>query len=84
MPLVRSLISKRCTKLVSIIISFGEIMPSYLCCVKRKLLYVVIAALFSYQPSFYTKCTWANMRAFYNIYLVFNIKYVFSPRLISC
>ena len=48
MPFIRFLAFKCYTKLISTIISFGEIMPSYLYYIKRKLLYIIIAALFSY------------------------------------
>ena len=77
MPFIRSLASKRCTKLISTIISLNKIMPSCSRCVKRKLLYIAIVALSSRQPSFYTKYTRANMRAFYNIYLILDMEYIF-------
>ena len=83
MPFVRSSASKRCTKLVSIIISFSKIMPSYSRCIKKRLLYIVIIALSSCQPSFYTKYTWANIRASYNIYLVSNAEYMFFIYLLN-
>ena len=57
MPFIRFLASKHRAKLVSIIILLGEIMPSYSYYIKRRLLYITIAALFSYQPSFYAECT---------------------------
>ena len=61
MPFIRSSASERWAKLVSTIILLGEIMPSCLYYIKRRLLYIILTALFSHQPSFYTKCTQANM-----------------------
>ena len=80
-PFIKSLASKYWAKLISTIILLGEIMPSYFYCIKRRLLYIAIMALFSYQFSFYAKCTRANIWAFYNIYLVSNIKCIFFTRL---
>ena len=57
MPFIRFSASKYRAKLVSTIILLGEIMPSYFYCIKRRLLYIAIAALFSRQFSFYTKYT---------------------------
>ena len=67
MPLVRSLASECCTYIIALILLLGEIMPIYSCCVKKGLVYIIIAALFNYQPSFYTKYIKLNMRFFYNI-----------------
>ena len=83
MPPIRSSVFKRRAKLVSTIILLGEIMPSCSRYIKRRLLYIIITALSSHQPSSYTKCTWANMQASYNIYLVFNAKYIFLVRLVN-
>ena len=57
MPLIRSLAFKCWAKLISTIILLGEIMPFYSCCVKRRLLYIIIIALSNYQPSSYAKYT---------------------------
>ena len=76
MPPVRSLASKRCAKLVALILLFSEIMPSCSRCEEKKLLYIAIAALFNRQPSFCVKCTKLNMRSSYNIRLVSNAKYL--------
>ena len=48
MPFIRSSASKRWAKLVSTIILLGEIMPSCSYYIKRRLLYIAIAALSSY------------------------------------
>ena len=83
MPFIRSFAFKRCTKLISTIISFGEIMPSCSRYIERKLLYIIIIAPFSRQPSSCTKCTWANMRSFYDVRLIFNTKCTFPTRYYS-
>ena len=83
MPFIRSLVSKYYIKLVSTIILLGEIIPSYSYYVKRRLLYIVIAAPFSCQLFFYAKCTRANMRASYDICLVSNAEYMFFIYLVN-
>ena len=47
MPFIRSLASERWAKLVFTIILLGKIMPFYSRYIKRRLLYIIIAALFS-------------------------------------
>ena len=84
MPLVRSSASKRltyCFKLVAIILSLGEIMPTYSRYIEKGLVCIIIITLFSYQPSSYAKYTKSNIYLFYNIYSVFNAKYIFFTRL---
>ena len=76
MPLIRSLASKCCVYVVSVIFLFGEIMPIYSRYTKKKLVCVVIAAPFSYQPSSYFKCTKSNMRSSCNVKLVLDVKYL--------
>ena len=70
MPFIRSLISK-CTacrsKLVAIIFLLNKIMPVCSCCVEKGLVYIIIMALSSCQPSFYTKCIKLNIYALYNV-----------------
>ena len=75
MPLIRSLASKRRLRLISLILSLGEIIPSYSYCVEKRLFYITISAPFSYQPSFYTKCTKLNIYLSCDVRLVSNIKY---------
>jgi len=41
--------------IISIILLLGKIMPSYSYYVEKKLIYIAITALFSYQPSSYAK-----------------------------
>ena len=83
MPLIRFLTFKRRAKLVSTIILLGEIMPFYSYCIKRRLLYIIITALSSHQPSSCTKCTQVNMWVSYNIHLVFNAECTFLAYLIN-
>ena len=77
MPFVRSLASKRCARVVAVILLFGEIMPIYSCCVLKELVYIAIIALLGRQPFSYTKCTKLNIYLSYNIRSVFNAKYTF-------
>ena len=77
MPPVRFSVSTHHAKLVAVIFSLSEIMPFYSCCKEKKLVYVVIVALFSHQPSSYIKYTKLNMRLTYNIKLVSKAKYIF-------
>ena len=77
MPLIRSSVSVCCTKLVAVILLLGEIMPSYSCYKDKKLVYIIIITLSSYQPSFCIKCTKLNIYLSYNIKLVSKAKYIF-------
>ena len=61
MPFIRSSVSKRCVCTVAVILLFNKIMPSCSCYKEKKLVYVVIVALFSRQPSSYIKYTKLNM-----------------------
>ena len=76
MPPIRSLASKHCTYAVTVIFLLGEIMPSYSRYKEKKLVYVIIIAPFSRQPSFYFKCTKSNMRLSCNVKSVSNTKYL--------
>ena len=60
MPSVRSLAFKYiayCFKLVAVILLLGKIMLSCSRCAEKELVYIIIIALFSYQPSSYFKYT---------------------------
>jgi hypothetical protein len=75
MPSVRSLAFKClacCSKLVAVILLLGEIMPSCSCCVEKGLIYIVITALFSWQPSSYSKCTKLNIYLSCNVHFISN------------
>ena len=75
MPAVKSLTFKCYTLLILIIILLGKIMPSCSRYAEKKLLYIIIAAPSSRQPSSYFKCTKVNMQLSYNIHSMFNIEY---------
>ena len=77
MPFIRSLISKCCTYIVAAILLLSKIMPSYSCYKEKKLVYIIIIALFSYQPSSCSKCIKSNIYLSCNIRLIFNAKYIF-------
>ena len=77
MPFIRSSVFKRTAyyfKLVAVILSLGEIMPTYFYYTEKRLVCVKIIALLGRQPSFYIKYTKLNMRLSYNIKLMSNIK----------
>ena len=78
MPPVRSLVSKYCAYVVFIILLLGEIMPLYSYCAEKKLVYVVITAPFSRQPSSYMECIKSNIYLSCDIRLVSNAKYIFA------
>ena len=73
MPPIRSLASKCRAHVVAVIFLLSKIMPSYSYCEEKKLVYIVITAPFSCQPSFCIKCTKLNMRLSYNIKSVYTI-----------
>ena len=77
MPAVKFLASKCCTLLVSSIVYDGEIINPCSYCVKKGLVYIIIADPFSYQPSFCSKCTKLNTYLLYNMHLVSLNKYIF-------
>ena len=77
MPFIRSLVSKHCACIIVVILLLSEIMPSYSYYEEKKLVYIIIIALFSRQPSFYFKCTKLNICLSCNIKLVSNIKCMF-------
>ena len=75
MPFIRSLISKYYIYTVAIILLFSKIMPSCSYYKEKKLVYIIIMALFSRQPSSYVKYTKSNICLSCNIRLVFDAKY---------
>ena len=77
---IRSLVFKRLAyyfKLVAIILSLSKIMPTCLQCAGKGLVCIIIIALSSRQPSFYTECIRSNIRSLYNVHLVSNAKCTF-------
>ena len=77
MPPIRFLASARYTKLVAVILLFSEIIPIYSRCAKKKLVCIVIIALFSCQPSSYSKCTKSNIYLSCDIQSVSDAEYAF-------
>ena len=77
MPPIRSLVSKYYTYMVILILSLSVIIPIYSCCVKKKLVCIIITAFFSYQPSSYSEYIKLNICFSYNVKSVFNTKYAF-------
>ena len=77
MPSVRSLISKRCARVIAVIFLLSEIMPTCSRCVLKGLVYIIIIAPLGRQPSSYAKCTKLNMCLFCDVRLVSNAKYTF-------
>ena len=76
MPFIRSLASKRHAYTVAVILLLSEIMPSCSRCKEKKLVYIIIIAPFSRQPSFCVKCTKSNMCLSCNVKSVSNAKYL--------
>ena len=83
MPFIRSLASACRAKLVAVILLLSEIMPSYSCYEEKKLVYIIIIAFFSHQPSSYIKCTKLNIYLSYNIRSVPDIEYLYFIYLYS-
>ena len=77
MPVIRFLVSKYRVYIVILILLLGKIMPICSYYAEKKLVCIIIMALFSYQPSSYFKCIKLNMYSSYNIRSVSNTKYIF-------
>ena len=77
MSFIRSLVFKRHAYAVIVILLLGEIMPSYSYCKEKKMVYIAIIALFSYQLSFYSEYIKSNIYLSCNIRSVSNTKYIF-------
>ena len=76
MPFIRSSVSKCRAYIIAVILLFSEIMPSCSCYKEKKLVYIIIIAPFSRQPSFYVKCTKSNMHLSCNIKSVSDAEYI--------
>ena len=83
MPPIRFLVSKRRAYTIAVILLLGEIMPSYSYCNEKKLVCIIIVALFGRQPSSYFKCTKLNIRLSCNVKLVSNVEYLYFIHLYS-
>jgi hypothetical protein len=80
MPFVRSLVSKCLAhrfKLVAVILSLSEIMPTYSHCTEKGLVYITITAPFSQQPSSCSECTKLNIYSSYNIHSISNAECIY-------
>ena len=77
MPFIRSLVSKRCARVVAVILLLGEIMPTYSYYMLKELVCVAIIAPLGRQPSSYIKCIKLNMCLSCDIRLVSNTKCMF-------
>ena len=80
MPLIRSLVSKRRTCVVAVILLLGEIMLTYSCCVLKGLVCIIIIAPLGHQPFFYIKYTKLNIRLSCDVRSMSNTKYAFLMR----
>ena len=82
MPPIRLSVSE-CYVLLAIFISFNrEIISPYFCCIKKKLVYIIVDP-FSRQPSSCVECTKLNIYILYNIHSVSFNKYAF-PYCVCC
>ena len=77
MPSIRSSAFECHTYTVILILSLSVIMPICSYYTKKKLVCVAIIALFSRQPSSYSKYMKLNIYSSCNIKSVFNAKYMF-------
>ena len=77
MPFIKSSASERRTYTVAVILLLGKIMPSYSYYKEKKLVYIIIVAPFSHQPSLYIEYTKLNIYLSYNIRSVSNTKYLY-------
>ena len=76
MPLIRSLASERRAYTVAVILLFNEIMPSCFYYKEKKLVYIIIIAPFSRQPSFCIECIKLNIHLSCNIRSVSDAEYI--------
>ena len=77
MPLIRSLAFKRTAyyfKLIAVILLLNKIMPTYSYYIEKGLVYIIIMAPLSHQPSSYTKYTKSNMRSSCDVKSMSNAK----------
>ena len=77
MSFIRFLASKHYTYIVAVILLLGEIMPFYSHYKEKKLVYIVIIALFSCQLSSCFKCIKSNICLSCNVRSVFDTEYIF-------
>ena len=84
MPPIRSLASKCCAYVVLVIFLLSEIMPTCSRYTEKKLVYIIIIAPSSHQPSSCFECTKSNIYSSCNVRLVLDTdltlqnKYIFN------
>ena len=61
MPSVRSTVFKHYAYIAAVIFLLSKIMPFCSCYADKELVYIIIIASFSHQPSSYIKCTKLNI-----------------------
>src|SRR6266700_1365578 len=71
------------TILIILILSISKVIPSYSHYIKKGLIYIIITALSSRQPLFYTKYIKVNMHLSCNIYSISAAKYIYYSILLS-
>ena len=77
MPFIRFIVFKHYTLLTSSIACDDEIINPCSYCVKKGLVYIIIADPSSHQPSFYSKCIKSNTYILYDVRSVPFNKYIF-------
>ena len=77
---IRSLVFKRRAYIVAMILLFNKIMPTCFCYMLKGLVYIIIIASLSRQPSSYIKYTKLNMRLSCNIRSVSNTECISYTR----
>jgi hypothetical protein len=77
MPSIRSIAFKYYIYTIILILLFSKIMPTYSYYIKKGLVYIIIIALFSYQPSSYFKYTKLNIYLSCNIRSISKNKYIY-------
>jgi hypothetical protein len=77
MPSIRSIAFKYYIYTIILILLFSKIMPTYSYYIKKGLVYIIIIALFSYQPSSYFNYTKLNIYLSCNIRSISKNKYIY-------
>ena len=77
MPFIKSLVSKYYAHIIAVIFSLNKIMPMCSHYAEKKLVYIIITAPSSRQPSFCFKYTKSNIRSSCDIKSVFNTECIF-------
>src|SRR6266700_4453360 len=78
-----SVASMHYTTLIALILSINKVMPSCSYYIKKGLVYITIAALFSHQHLSYAEYIKVNMHLSYNVHSISNTKYIYCPTLLN-